>query len=86
MNKRIQELADQAKVLDYSTWDSYNQKTIDHYKFDKEKFAQLIVKECEKVIRAEIAVTDIDGEAERAWEMGMECGVGLIKKHFGVES
>jgi uncharacterized Rossmann fold enzyme len=43
------------------------------------------VRECEKVIRAEIAVTDIDGEAERAWEMGMECGVGLIKEHFGVE-
>jgi len=50
-----------------------------------EKFAELIVRECEKVIRAEIAVTDIDGEAERAWEMGMECGVGLIKEHFGVE-
>ena len=49
-----------------------------------EKFAELIVRECEKVIRAEIAVTDIDGEAERAWEMGMECGVYTIKKHFGV--
>ena len=53
--------------------------------FSKEKFAELIVAECEKAIRAEIAVTDISGEVEKAWEMGMECGVYTIKKHFGVE-
>ena len=83
MNERIRELYEQARLqaksidadLDRQGWmDLYHQK-----------FAELIVRECEKVIRAEIAVTDIDGEAERAWEMGMECGVGLIKEHFGVE-
>jgi hypothetical protein len=45
----------------------------------------LIVKECEKAILAEIAVTDIADEVEKAWEMGMECGVYTIKKHFGVK-
>ena len=43
MNKRIKQLAEQSMVLDYSTWDSYNQKTVEHYKFDKEKFAELLI-------------------------------------------
>jgi uncharacterized protein YaaW (UPF0174 family) len=38
MNERIKQLADQCE--DYGSWDN---KT---YTFDKEKFAQLIVKEC----------------------------------------
>jgi hypothetical protein len=83
VNKRIQELADQAKVLDYSTWDSYNQKTIDHYKFDKEKFAQLIVQECLTQVDKMRDVFEADGEDEQA--LGVEW-VGLaIAKHFGVE-
>ena len=79
MNERINELIKQS----YVTVQSPSGEGYTH--FSQEKFAELIVRECEKVIRAEIAVTDIDGEAERAWEMGMECGVGLIKEHFGVE-
>jgi hypothetical protein len=85
MNERIFELAKQADLIQWDTLSS-GARTPDHASVVKaRKFAQLIVRECEKVIRAEIAVTDIDGEAERAWEMGMECGVGLIKEHFGVE-
>jgi hypothetical protein len=76
MNERINELLKQSRT---EYWTQYTPS------YDYEKFAELIVRECEKVIRAEIAVTDIDSEAERAWEMGMECGVGLIKEHFGVE-
>jgi hypothetical protein len=78
MNERIKQLAKEA-AREMNETGTYSEP-----KF-QEKFAELIVRECEKVIRAEIAVTDIDGEAERAWEMGMECGVGLIKEHFGVE-
>jgi hypothetical protein len=82
MNERIKELSEQAvnetQLLMIMEYKDFESKLY-------EKFAELIVRECEKVIRAEIAVTDIDGEAERAWEMGMECGVGLIKEHFGVE-
>jgi len=78
MNERIKGLAKEAAR------EMNESGTYSDHKF-QEKFAELIVRECEKVIRAEIAVTDIDGEVEKAWEMGMECGVGLIKQHFGVE-
>jgi hypothetical protein len=83
MNERIKLLAEQAGAV--NVWEWASDDVLDTKNMDAEKFAELIVRECEKVIRAEIAVTDIDGEAERAWEMGMECGVGLIKEHFGVE-
>jgi hypothetical protein len=77
VNKRIQELADQAKVLDYSTWDSYNQKTIDHYKFDKEKFAQLIVQECGQWIINNAGAME---------HLGPEYFAKAMIKDFGVES
>ena len=77
MNERILELADKAIEDIPGAWNIPDE-------FCK-KFAELIVKECEKAIRTEIAVTDISGEVEKAWEMGMECGVYTIKKHFGVE-
>jgi hypothetical protein len=80
MNERIRVLADEATTYIEPTLNSG-----EGWIFDKEKFAELIVKECEKAIRTEIAVTDISGEVEKAWEMGMECGVYTIKKHFGVE-
>ena len=52
MNERIKQLAEQANELDYETFDEYNHKTVQHYKFNKEKFAELIVEECAK--RAEV--------------------------------
>ena len=70
MNERIQELAEQATEHDYTTWDSYNQKELVYYKFNQEKFAELIVREC-----AEVA-SNYDGVHY----------VGTaIKQHFGVE-
>lgn len=83
MNKRIQELADQAKVLDYSTWDSYNQKTIDHYKFDKEKFAQLIAEECIGIVENYPSwYGDYRDQIENAFRGHL---VAKMKYHFGVE-
>ena len=82
MNERIKELMIQAEAAADEIFDRQGKM---YGEIVMEKFAELIVRECEKVIRAEIAVTDIDSEVERAWEMGMECGVGLIKEHFGVE-
>lgn len=76
MNERIRELFEQAGLKHYG----------EDYFAKMDKFAELIVAEFEKAIRAEIAVTDICGEVEKAWEMGMECGVYTIKKHFGVEA
>jgi uncharacterized tellurite resistance protein B-like protein len=46
MNERIKELAEQANELDYETFDEYNHTTVQHYKFNKEKFAELIVRQC----------------------------------------
>ena len=53
MNKRIEELAEQATEHDYTTWDSYNQKELVYYKFNKEKFAELIVRECIERVRSQ---------------------------------
>ena len=83
MNERIKELMDQAGGIEHD--DDGHEMTPILVGKDLEKFAELIVRECEKAIRTEIAVTDISGEVEKAWEMGMECGVYTIKKHFGVE-
>ena len=61
MNKRIKELAEQAET-----------KEIGYYFFDREKFAELIVRECCDIFvelrtrPADLAVKD-------------------VKKHFGVE-
>ena len=42
MNLQTKELAEQANKLDYETWDSYNQKVVQLFKFDIEAFAELI--------------------------------------------
>jgi len=60
MNERIRELAEQAET-----------KEIGYYFFDKEKFAELIVRECAHV-------ADIS-DASGIW-IG-----GTILTHFGVE-
>ena len=59
MNERIRELAEQARSNEYG-------------EFDKEKFAELIIKEC-----ANVAHECIDDE----W---FDVG-GAIKEHFGVK-
>ena len=78
MNERIRELIEQATVLDYSTWDSHNQKTKDHYKFDKEKFAELLIRECCEVLREEVEVA-LSAVGSPVYPEG------LIYEHFGVE-
>ena len=69
MNERIKQLAEQATELDYETFDNYNHKTVKQYKFNKEKFAELIVRECANVA-ADHDALDIYEE---------------IREHFGVE-
>lgn len=73
MNERIKELAEQANELDYETFDEYNQKTVQHYKFNKEKFAQLIILECASLFPQ----TFTDEQYQRRIDKS-------IKKHFGV--
>jgi hypothetical protein len=84
MNERIKQLAEQSMVLDYSTWDSYNQKTVEHYKFDKEKFAELLVKECiecvENTDKNMMFTSDVAGHVGAAHNRSIR----QIKQHFGV--
>ena len=80
MNKRIRELAEQANELDYETFDEYNHKTVQHYKFNKEKFAELIVRECVGVVEGGHFLHD---QAPAAL-FAKECS-SAIKRHFGVE-
>jgi hypothetical protein len=85
VNERIQELALQATELDYTTWDSYNHKTVEHYKFNREKFAELIVRQCAKIAvfkdSGTIATADVAGHMAA----GRSIAARLIKEHFGVE-
>ena len=64
MNERIKQLAEQATI-----WEGME----DGYIFDKEKFALLIVKECQKLNSKELSITAI----ERL--------LPLYKEHFGIE-
>ena len=72
MNKQIKELIEQATEHDYTTWDSYNQKELVYYKFNKEKFAELIVREC----------ADVGSKFSLAHPEAIRF---QIKKHFGVK-
>jgi len=88
MNERIKQLVEHATVLDYSTWDSYNQKTHDHYKFDKEKFAQSIVRECMTQIQRVREI--VAGQAEsvsytQAFDDGLFVAIRTIEEDFGVK-
>ena len=68
MNERIRELAEQCES--FGSWDN---KT---YTFDKEKFAELIVKECIKVLETNNANLTLDFK----WD-----AINEIETHFGVE-
>ena len=81
MNNRIQELAEQATTkisfrLDPNTYKHIDdpEGDLERFEFDKQKFAQLIVKECMKLNSKELSITAI----ERL--------LPLYAEHFGVEA
>jgi hypothetical protein len=76
MNERIRELAEQANELDYETFDEFNHKTVRHYKFNKQKFAELIVREC-----AELTLDHKNDDYYAGWLDYRD----EIKRHFGVD-
>ena len=90
MNERIQLLAEQANELDYKTFDEYNHQTVQHYKFNKEKFAELIVRECADLFvdRRYMVLNPLEPFADervRVMKAHDKDTVKTIKKHFGVE-
>ena len=74
MNERIKELIKQATTIEEHKWG------VSYDKFDKEKFAELIVGECVRVVEGGHFLHD---QAPTAL-FAKECS-GAIKKHFGVE-
>ena len=76
MNERIQELAEQANELDYETFDEFNHKTVRHYKFNKQKFAELIIREC-----AELTLDHKNDDYYAGWLDYRD----EIRRHFGVD-
>jgi len=74
MNKRIRELADEAYT------EVMHERGGTYMAFDKAKFAQLIVRECARVI--DRGNGELSTIAETAWCNG--CRDDILK-HFGVE-
>ena len=73
MNERIEELADEA-----TTYIEPTATSGEGWIFDKEKFAELIVRECAQVCN------NIDAEYEGEDVLATWCATA-IKQHFGVE-
>ena len=78
MNKRIQELAEQAQGVVGHTDGGYTEIKA----LDQEKFAELIVRECVELVSAKRDLAIEDG-----WNVdeAMSTSMYDIKEHFGVE-
>ena len=74
MNERIDKLIEQCTVRNFSDC------TGGFETFDKEKFAELIVRECATLVDAAF---DID---EHSGEVVSYADGGQLKEHFGIES
>lgn len=75
MKERIRELIEQCSTTSTSYFDGRGNVTSTY--FDKEKFAELIVKECAKVSERTGSLNEADFEGEMIAD--------AIKEHFGVE-
>ena len=74
MNDRIAELKSQCIVREQRGTNAFDSYMVD--RFDTEKFAELIVKECAQICFSESKGHDM--------AFGEHCGI-VIKEHFGVE-
>ena len=76
MNERIEQLADQCRTEYHDGHGGFTEQ------FDEEKFAELIVKECARVITNGGYWTDILGNRKNA---SLDEISQMVKEHFGVE-
>jgi hypothetical protein len=79
MNELIKQLAEQATSIQGPT--PYNPLTFEV--FDREKFAELIVRECINGIANDTA--NYEGVGMMSYYQGVQDAVKSIRKHFGVE-
>jgi len=85
MNERIKQLAEQATSTLSMNHEGYRGKGyIEQVEyFDKEKFAELIVKEC--IGCCEQVISDPVPKSVDTWLNGGSQCIDQIKQHFGVE-
>jgi len=80
MNERIRQLAEQATSFDFGGergFDGVNPREF----FDKEKFAELIVREC--ILTIQMGITR-DGHNTEKYQRSIK-HIKQIKEHFGVK-
>ncbi len=77
MNERFKELAEQATTEHTSYYDGRG--NVNETYFDKEKFAELIVRECVAICQ------DVDGEDSIEAKSGRQDCAVEIREHFGVK-
>ena len=71
MNKRIRQLAEQAKIeFTYDPTETPMRAFVECWEDEPEKFAELIVRECSRVAKLEVGTNRV---------------CDAIEKHFGVE-
>ena len=92
MNERIKELAEQAGIeFTYDPTETPMRAFVECWEDELDKFAELIVRECEKVVADEIETNNkpnIDwgwDDHEQGYVTGMRAATKFIKEHFGVE-
>jgi len=71
MNERIRELMDKATTIEEYGWGA------SYENFDREKFAELIVRECAQVCRNQSNIYALKADRDN-------CAIA-IEEHFGVE-
>ena len=76
MNERLAELHNQCIVRETRGTTAFNSYVVD--RFDSDKFAELIVKECISTLEEKI-YQSIDNEGDEVW------ADLILKEHFGVE-
>lgn len=52
---------------------------------DREKFAELIVKECLSVLHKTAVESTLKDEWDKTWQSGVVSGFELVEEHFGVK-
>ena len=84
MNERIKELAEQAtSIVEMVGPEGY---TSSYAKFDREKFAELLIQQCINVCEPVLDEPYEDmSEFDKGLVDGQDVAVEMIKQHFGVE-
>lgn len=80
MNEIIEEFAEQCTKIEENPFG------MDVVVFDKEMFAELILKEAISSIDEQISFSDADTAGDIAVQLGMYNAKDIIMKHFGVKN